>query len=195
MRLAIVLTVCFFVGSCIGKVASVPVPVTPTVPPQSAASPRSPLHAVELNLPLDKKQKKYLNASVPEEVRDILERSESLEILAEVDTGKTKFDDSRDFNPNRIAMISTERQKEEILRAFYLDAASDEPPAVCYEPHHAIRATYKGTTAEIEICFSCSRFVVTSLPGRPQGTLVRDGRRSEDLLTKIIQEVGVELKK
>jgi len=195
MRVVLILAVSFFAGSCMAKMEPVPAVETPTVELKPLATPVPPLKAVELSLSLDKKQKKFLNESLPEDVRNILEKSERLEILAEVNADEARVSDSRDFNPNRIATISNERQKEEILKAFYLDAGSDEPPAVCYEPHHAIRATYKNKVAEIEICFSCSRFVVTTLPGRPQGTLVRDGRRSEDLFGKIIAEAGVEIAK
>ena len=195
MRLAAILTICFLMGSCLAKMESVSGPDAPIVDLPPPASPGPPLKPVELGLSLDKKQKKFLNESLPEDVREILEKSERFEILAEVHADETRVSDSRDFNPNRIAKISTAQQKKEILRAFYLDAATDEPPAVCYEPHHSIRASYQGKVADIEICFSCSRFVVTSLPDRPEGTLVRDGRRSEDLFAKIVEEAGVEIVK
>lgn len=139
---------------------------------------------------LTTKQRKYLDESLPTDVRRILERSERFEILAEVDKDESSEQDSREFHPNRIVVVRDEKQKKEILEAFYFDAASEDSPAVCYEPHHSLLASYEGKIVEVEICFSCSRFKVNGSDA--WGTIVREGRKSEDLFNSIIERQGVE---
>jgi hypothetical protein len=152
-----------------------------------------PLKRVVVTTPLTARQKKYLHESLPTDVRRILERAESFEVLAEVDKDERSESDSRDFRPNMIARIGSDALKKEILEAFYLDAAKEDSPAVCYEPHHSLRATAGGTTVEVEICFSCSRFVVKGGQKESWGTIVRENRRSENLLDRIVRESGVRL--
>lgn len=168
---------------------------TPTPIQVDEAESRSLLTTVSPDIKLTSKQKKYLNESLPESARDILEKSEKFEIFAEVGADEASESDIREFHPNRIVTVKDNKLKREILESFYFDASREDSPAVCYEPHHSIRATYQDRTIEIEICFSCSRFEVKNLPTRFWGTIVREGRKSELLLTRIINDHGVELKR
>lgn len=110
--------------------------------------------------------------------------------------GENEYDgEGRTFEPNRIVKIAGENDKRKVLEAFYHDASEEDSPAVCYEPHHAIRSTYQGKTIEVEICFSYSKFYVTSPFGEFSGTIVRENRKSEDIFTQLVQNQSVEIEK
>ena len=165
------------------------VSVSPTVEQVNLLKPVTP--SVKLN----SQQQKYFNESLPPQVREVLEKAETFEVLAEI-RGKDEFDgEGRSFEPNRIAKITDENSKKQLLEAFYKDASEEVSPAACYEPHHGIKATYQGKTVEVEICFSCARFEVKSHFGEYFGTIVRDNRKSENILEQIITTKSIELKK
>jgi hypothetical protein len=196
MKKGFILFLCLFLAAC-AKVETAPTAdsradanknasVAPTPAPQIALKPVAP------NVKLNKKQQKFLDESLPPAVREILEKAETFEILAEVKTQERG--DGLNFEPNRVAKIASEADKKEILEAFYFDASTAEPPAACYIPHHAIRARYGGKTVEVEICFECARFYVTGDAGKFEGTIVRDDRKSEDVFTRIVENNSVELK-
>ena len=152
------------------------------------------LKAVKPDIKLNAKQQKYLDESLPPDVREVLEKAEKFEVLAEVRKEVENDGERMTFEPNRIAKIISETDKKEILEAFYQDASKEDSPASCYEPHHAIRGTYNGKAVEVEICFSCSRFVVKSEFGKFDGTIVRENRKSEDLFNRIIESKSIEMK-
>lgn len=146
------------------------------------------------NVKFDAEQRKYLDESLPSKVREVLEKSESFAVLAEIDEQEIRETDLKTFQPNRITKITDEKEKKQILESFYFDASRPEYPAACYEPHHAIKAVYQGKTVEIEICFSCAQFIVKSEYGKFEGTILRENRKSEDLLRKIIESKSIEYK-
>lgn len=198
MRIIGFLTLLFLLSSC-AKVQTSPIvpPDVASPTPYSTPTPEtsSDLKTTLVSIVLTPKQKSYLDESLPGDVREVLEKSEKFEVFAEVNKDETSETDSRTFNPNRFVYITTEARKKEILEAFYLDAASEDSPAVCYEPHHSLRATYAGRTVEIEICFDCSRFVVKGLGSKAWGTIVREKRRSESLLVHLVEAEGKEIVK
>ena len=170
------------------------VALSPTATPSSVPlTPSAPLKPVVPQVKFGSKERAYLDESLPLEARRILETAESFEVFAEINKDETSETDSRTFVPNRVVTIRTEKQKKEILEAFYFDAAHEDSPAVCYEPHHSLKATANGKTVEIEICYDCSRFEVKGLATRFWGTIVREDRKSEDLLTTITQESATDI--
>lgn len=195
MKRLMILICALFLSSC-SKVEtatnSVPINLekTPTVSP--TVQENVSLKPVTPKVALNSKQRKYLNESLPPKVREILEKAETFEILAEVK--KENESDSLSFYPNRIAFITDETEKKEILEAFYYDASDGYYPSACYIPHHKIRATYQGKNVEIEICFDCSRFNVESPLGNFEGGIVRENRKSEDIFKRIVENKSVELK-
>lgn len=200
MRQAAVLIFCIFLFANCSKVETassemVQTNATPKPSVSPAAEINSSLKPVVPNVKLNAKQKKYLNESLPPAVREILEKAEKFEVLAEVRGENEQFEgDGRTFEPTRVAKIAAEQDKKEILEAFYKDASEVDSPAICYEPHHSIRATHQGKTVEVEICFSCSRFIVKGASGEFSGTIVRKNRKSEDVFNRIIESKSVELK-
>jgi hypothetical protein len=164
------------------------VAVLPTVEKDTSLKPITP------NVKFNAKQQKYLNESLPSPVREILEKAEKFEILAEIPTKPESDGELMTFEPNRITKITEENDKKAVLEAFYFDASREDSPAVCFEPHCGIRAIYQGKTVEMEICFNCSRFVVKSEFGNFDGTIVRENRKSEDLFNQIVESKSVEIK-
>ena len=164
--------------------------------PVSAVTPEqvSLLKAVAPSVELNSKQKRYLDEPLPPEVREILEKSEQFEVLAEVRPEFDPVDEGKIFEPNRIVKVADENDKREILEAFYTDAAREDSPAACYLPHHGLRAAMGDKKVEIEICFSCSVFIVKSPAGRFEGTIHREDRRSEEVFKRLIQDKSVDLK-
>jgi hypothetical protein len=163
--------------------------VSPTPENNILLKPVSPV--VKLNA----KQQKYLDESLPPETREILEKAERFEVLAEVRKEGEDDGEGMTLEPNRILKVVDGKDKKEVLEAFYFDASREDSPAVCYYPRHLIRAVHQGKTVEVEICFSCSRFIVKSELGKFDGTIVRENRKSEDFFSRIIERKGVELKK
>jgi hypothetical protein len=158
--------------------------VSPTIEVEKLLKP------VTTKIKLNSKQQKYLNESLPPQVREVLEKADKFEILAEVDNKP----DGLDFNPNRIVKITDENTKKEILESFYYDASDGFYPSACYIPHHSIRASYKGKMVEIEICFQCHLFYVESSFGKFEGGIVRENQKSEAVFSRIIQNQSVEIK-
>jgi hypothetical protein len=188
------ITACERAQTAVDEGHSSVVALSPTPTPSSApVAPAAPLKPVVPQVKFLAKEKAYLDESLPLQARKILEAAESFEVFAEINKDETSETDSRTFVPNRVVRITTEKQKKEILEAFYFDAAHEDAPAVCYEPHHSLTATANGKTVEIEICYSCSRFEVKGLATRFWGTIVREDRKSEDLLTRIIQESATDI--
>lgn len=157
--------------------------VSPTVQENVLLKPVNP--KVELNA----KQQKDLDESLPPKVREILEKSEKFEILAD-----TINKSESSVKPNRVAKITNETDKKEVLEAFYFDASKDGdgPSMLCFNPHHAIRATYQGKVVEIEICFGCFNFFVESELGRFSGKIT--DRKTETLFNQIIESKSIEYK-
>ncbi len=147
----------------------------------------APLKPVTPNLSLNFKRKKYLNASLPPKVREVLEKAETFEILADLSNISRE---KGTLVPDTLVTVKDEKTKKDVLENFYSDASTEDPPAICYEPHHGIRATYQGKTVEVEICFSCSRFVVKSSFGNFEGTIVRKNRKSEEFFEQIVKTQG-----
>ncbi len=168
-----------------GNTGGLPTPSsTPFKQVTPVPSPSPPI--VYPKLRLNSRQKKYLNESFPSDIRKFFENADLLELLAEVEVDESSDGDPRSFNPNRIVVIGNSKQKQEILDAFYFDAGHEDSPAICFSPHHSLRATKDGKVLEVEICFECSRFEGAGSLQSVSGTIVRDGRRSEDLFNRIV---------
>jgi len=192
---------CVCVALACSKVNSAPA-ASPTPEPGNSlvTAPTPPigqgkyLKPVVPELKLNKDQKKNLDEILPPKVREILEKSGSFDVLAEKDVDKSDLD-GMEFNPNRIARITSEAIKKELLEGLYFDVSTEPYPAVCYEPHHGIRAEYEGQKIEIDICFSCSRLVVRSPFGEFSGGMTHGQRKLEAIFERIVGENAVELKK
>lgn len=149
------------------------------------------LKPVTPKVKLNSKQKKNLDETLPLKVREILEKSDGFEVLAEV-LGEDESD-SMGFYPNRLAVIKNESEKKEILESFYLDASAGPNPSACFVPHHGLRAVYQGKTVKVVICYQCHLFSVKSSFGEFDGGLPYENPKSESILNRIIQNQNVEI--
>ncbi len=198
MRKLAVLILCLLAANCTKVETASNENTQPNANKTPAVSPTVELIAllkpIKTVAKFNTRQQKYLNESLPPKVREVLEKAEKFEVLAEI-RGEGEFDgEGMTFEPNRIVKIADESDKKNVLEVFYHDAAREDSPAVCYEPHHAIRATYQGKTVEVEICFSCSRFFVKSEFGDYEGTIVRENRKSEEFFDNLVKSKSIEYK-
>lgn len=191
MRLLMILIFFVFLTNCAKlemnstRSLAKPAPIAVMTPTEEL---RPPLITVVPNLKLNAKQQKYLDESLSPKLREILEKAESFEIPAEVRKEGEEDGEWATFEPNRVLKVIDQKDKREVLESYYFDASNEDSPAVCYYPPHFVRAVYQGKTVEVEICFSCSRFIVKSEFGEFQGTIVRENRKSDDFLTKLLRE-------
>lgn len=199
MRQIIILIFCLVLANCAKvetsvneKSENVLIDSKKAVTPSPTVEKEVSLKPVTPNIKFNSEQQKYLNESLPRKVREILEKAEKFEVLAEIDNEEF---DGLSFDPNRIASVSHESDKKEILEAFYFDASDGDYPSACYIPHHAVRATYKGKTVTVEICYQCHLFIVKSPFGEFDGGIKRENQKSEEILNRIIENKGVEFKK
>lgn len=188
MRLISVLIFCIISASCLEvETASNTAPTNTN----DFVTETGLLKPVKPNVKLNAKRQKYLDGSLPPQVREILEKAETFEILADVNTEPTE---SREVKPNRKVVITSETEKKNILETFYLDASNEDSPANCFQPHHSIQAKYGDKNVEIIICFDCSRFEVKSSFGYFGGTIVRKNIKSDKLFKQIVANEGVVIK-
>ena len=199
-KIVVLIYCCIVLASCskVETASNVTTQTDSSLTTSGIPTPTSTIEAVPALKPivakvkLNSKQRKNLNESLPPNVREILEKAEKFEVLAEVD-----LDDAHDglnFEPNRISFIRDEKDKKEILENFYYDASAGPNASACYIPHHGIRASYQGKTVEVEICFQCHLFSVNSSFGKFYGGLPYENVKSEELLNRLIQNQSVELK-
>jgi hypothetical protein len=192
MKIFGLLFFCLILASCskveTGSSESLPTNTNKMLSASPVVQETVPLKPVTPNLSLNFKRKKNLNASLPPQVREVLEKAETFEILADLSNISRK---SGNLVPDTLVTVKDENTKKNVLDKFYSDASTEEPPAICYEPRHGIRANYEGKTVEVEICFSCSRFVVKSSFGNFEGTIVRKNRKSEEFFEQIVKTQGI----
>lgn len=200
MKQIVILIFCVFLSTTCSKIETAStenIPMNTTLPASVSPSVEieAPLKPIVTKVKLNSKQKKYLDESLPAQVREFLEKAEKFTILAEV---WDKFEDDKEwmvFEPNYIAKITKEDDKKEILETLYFDASRETALSACFYPRHAIEATHQGKTIRVEICYTCSLFVVEGDLGHFEGTITRENRKSENVFKKIIQNQGVETKK
>jgi hypothetical protein len=132
--------------------------------------------------PLDKSQQKELDATLPQKIRVILEKAETLEVL-----GLSSEDLSGiSWEPDVKVEVPTGEKRTELLNSFFFDASAGPNPSACFIPRHGLRATYKGKTVEVIICFQCHLFAVRGDLGKYNGGVYRDGSASHRLFEEIL---------
>ncbi len=141
------------------------------------------------------KQKQKLNRNLLPKVREILDNAETLEIFADFNKETKEFQIVGGLKPpNTVAKISDKSLKNSILESFYFDTAvSDGGAAGCFYPRHTIKATHKGKTVEIIICYQCNSYKGSSSFGEIYGTLNYDESKSEKLLNYAVEKYGVDV--
>ena len=98
----------------------------------------------------------YLKAVFPADSQNVFDRSQNITLYSiKADDGG--YEGKNTFHGFKVlgsTKLSAELGKE-IRTAFYSNAAKQGMRALCFWPHHGIRAQHEGKTVDILICFKC----------------------------------------
>ena len=143
-----------------------------------------------------------LEELLPRQVRHVLENAETFELMS-VSPGildpkqhpgaeaivVDKFMKFRVIGKMRVADAAARR---ELIGALYSGIVSARTQNMCYYPRHAIRATRKGKTAELVICFQCWTYRGNGPDGQRLQGLITGG--PQELFDKTLTAAGVPLR-
>ncbi|HEY7372669.1 MAG TPA: hypothetical protein VIF57_10955 [Polyangia bacterium] len=108
---------------------------------------------------------------------DVLEQADRLEVLALDEPDR--FTGRLATNPNvsvRAAVdVESPAQRERLIRTLYRSIHDATLMALCFHPHHAIRARRGADTIEIVVCFSCLQIAVPDGEGGYPTVAIRPG--------------------
>ena len=167
--------------------------------PSSTSATESPSPTPELDYlavpkinvkPLQKQQKKELDATLPSKVRDILEKADVLDVLGLSSDEKAGIG----WYPDIKASLPLGEERSNLLKAFYFDASAGPNPSACFIPRHSLKASYKGKTVEVIICYQCHLFVVEGDLGEFDGGVYKQGSAAHELLETILRTKGEPIK-
>jgi len=155
------------------------VPVVIETPPPPAEFPD--IAAISAK-PLNKLQQKELDATLPPSVREVLEKAEALEVLGLSSEDRAGIG----WEPDAKVKLPVGAKRSELLNSFFFDASAGPNPSACFIPRHGLKATHKGKTVEVIICFQCHLFVVKGDLGKYNGGVYRDGSASNKLFEELL---------
>lgn len=174
-----------------GHNAAVPAP-SPTPTPEPSEAPAGDLSNDTKN-------------EIPVEAKRILDRAERLEVLLvnPVGTGYTpnigyKLN-SRDryygYEVSGKAVVSGAKAKE-LRGALYSGVAAIRKgeSAMCFYPRHGLRATYRGRTTALLICFHCMNFYTYTADGQTHPPMNAITRGAQPLFNRVLSEAGVSVR-
>ncbi len=137
--------------------------------------------------PLTSAQEKELDATLPPKIREVLERAEVLHVLGLSSEDKAGIG----WYPDVRAELRIGRERSELLKSFFFDAsAGPNPSASCFIPRHGLKATHKGKTVEVIICYQCHLFSVEGDFGEYHGGVYKDGAAAYALFENILLNEG-----
>ncbi len=133
--------------------------------------------------PLNRTQKSELDQTLPLKVREVLEKAETLEVLGLSSEDKAGIG----WYPDVKVSLPAGNERSELLQSFFFDASAGPNPSACFIPRHGLRATYKGKTVDVIICYECHLFVVAGDLGEFDGGVYKDGSAAHHLFERIIR--------
>jgi hypothetical protein len=126
-------------------------------------------------------------------VKEILEKADTFELYS-LDPGPRKV--AGGFHGWKVlgkTPVKDAAARKRILAAVYKGLAdSDGTVANCFNPRHGIRATHKGKTVDLVICFECLQ--VQFHAGKEQATELTTAS-PQPTLDKVLKDAGVPLAK
>jgi hypothetical protein len=139
---------------------------------------------------------------MPRRVRLVLERAERFEFFS-VNPGLRVISKAQDAAPIHgelllghevmgKAVISDSGVRRRLLRALYSGVAYSHNVGMCFMPRHGIRASYKGETGELLICFQCLNIRGSFGDQELSGSI---SRAPEKLFNRILADAHVPLSK
>lgn len=185
MRVSILLVFFLFLSSC-GMRTSTEVIQAPTVTPEtpSLTSEDESLKVERIIAkPLTNSQKNELDSTLPSKVRTILEKAETLEVLGLSSEDKTGIG----WYPDIRVKLPLGDERKDLLNAFFFDASAGPNPSACFIPRHGLKATYKGKTVEVIICYQCHLFVVEGDVGEFDGGVYKEGAAAHHLFENLLR--------
>ena len=92
-------------------------------------------------------------------------------------------------------MISEGKAKE-LRDSLYSSVAaiSMGESAMCFYPRHGLRATYKGKTAELLICFHCMNFYTYTADGQRHPPMNAISGGAQPVFNRLLKEAGVQVR-
>ncbi len=130
-------------------------------------------------------------SKVPSNVVSFIQQADKVELITDAKrvNGSLEFAGDMIKRESLKADITDRSVRSEVLSAFLADTAWGDG-AACFIPLHILRATKGEQVVEIEICYSCSRFV----GGGDLGTFSGDigFGTSQKVLDRILAERGQE---
>ncbi len=132
---------------------------------------------------LNKRQKRELDSTLPLKVRRVLDKAETLEVLGLSSDDKAGIG----WHPDVKVSLPVGSERAELLNSFFFDASAGPNPSACFIPRHGLKATYKGKTVEVIICYQCHLFVVEGDFGEFDGGVYTEGSAAHRLLEKILR--------
>ncbi len=143
---------------------------------------------------LSDEQTKKLDGRIPPKIREILDNAEEITISYNIDENTTQLRVLLfETVPNAEAKISNSSTKEQFVRSFYSDAASNSNGAACFSPRHKIKAKYKTKIIEMDVCYECGNFRGQSSFGSFGGGL-DEPSKSAQVISEIIKKYGKKIK-
>jgi hypothetical protein len=140
----------------------------------------------------------YTLCGLPDDVVDVLRHAERYELLSL---------DGRVFGPaaaatgerlhDRYPVLGRVRVDDPADRAALFDALQSSSrwglnvPALCFDPHHAIRATRDGHTTDVLVCFACFQAQVWQDGKQVGGFTI--GRSPRGTFDAVLRKAGVPL--
>ena len=121
--------------------------------------------SVPLDVPkLTFEQRRIAEQILPKSARNILESAETIELLSiEPCVASMLERRSRVHNQGLLGctivksvFVTDATSRSNLLNGLYYGVAAGGTPMACWQPQHGIRASAKGRTVEIAICFQCS---------------------------------------
>jgi hypothetical protein len=134
--------------------------------------------------PLSRSQRKTLERSLPLQVRVILERSPILEVLGLSSSSKAGMA----WSPDISVPLPPGAERAELLDSFYFDASAGPNTSACFIPRHGLRATYKGKSVEIIICYECHLFEVKGDLGEYHGGVYLNGSAAHHRFDDVLRD-------
>jgi hypothetical protein len=152
----------------------------------------------------EKKDEKKDDNKLPDAIKAVLDKADSLEIysldpslqLPVKDKEKEPEKDPKDkFNGWKVlgkTVVKDKPAKDELLTALYKGVKDNEGVvAACFIPRHGIRATADGKTVDLVICFQCLQIYCFVDGKREGGCLVT--RSPQPAFDKVLKDANVPL--
>jgi|SRR5437773_2079470 len=134
---------------------------------------------------------------LPSAAKSILEKADQIELLS-IDPGNRELDEpppKGDYYTWKVlgkTVIEDADTHQSVISAVEQGIAESGRPASCFDPRHAIHASYNGKAVDLLICFECKQILVY-LDGQRQDSYLLTSSSPEPVLDKVLTQANVPL--